>query len=395
MPTKPALEIRPVRSAAERRTFLTFPWKIYRKDPLWVPPLLPERRKTIDIQQGAFFQRGEAEFFIAWRGNQPQGTLCAANDRLTNEQRGMNDCMIGFFECVEEIQVAHALFDRAALWAKEHHLKQLYGPFNLDYEDSYGVLLEGRDRPPVMLCGHTPPYYRQFFESYGFQPARGANLAYAININQPSTELEKLSQLAIRARKGSKAVIRSARFDHWDEEIDAVLLLLNESLQHLPDFIPWQRSALAATLEVFREIANPELILFAEVDGKVVGFLPGLPNVNAWLIHANGLRYPWDYVSLWLHSHRRPDCLSIKSILVYPHYWGSSVVVLLLNEMFQRIRQSGYQWVDLSLTSDDNPRTPQLAERFGGQLYKKYMVYRKDLENREGDDPCPLITGQN
>jgi hypothetical protein len=368
--------VRPIRNPLERRIFLTFPWRIYKDDPLWVPPLLPERARTIDPRRGAFFLRGEAEFFIAWRGSKPVGTICAAEDRPTNAQRGTLECMWGFFECIDDDQVAFALFEQVKKWALQRDLNALFGPFNLDYEDSYGILLEGRNRPPVMLCGHTPPYYQGLVERYGFEPARGANLAFAVDIREDTPALQRMHQIAERARARGRATIRSADLSRWDEEVEHVLMLMNTCLAHLPDFIPWQRSALEKLLEPFRSLADPELILFVEVDGKTVGFFPGLGDVNEWLKHAKGLRYPWNYISLWWYSRRQPQCLSIKSILLLPEYWGGSAAVLMFDEMLHRIRKRGFQWVDLSLTSDDNPKTPILAERLGGEIYKKYMVYR-------------------
>src|SRR5512143_719740 len=112
------IEVRPVRSAADRRIFLHFPWRIYRGDPLWVPPLLPERGARMDPRKGVFFKRGIAEFFIAWRGREPVGTICAGEDRAVNDQRGLRDCIFGFFDCIDDYAVAQALFDAAATWAR-------------------------------------------------------------------------------------------------------------------------------------------------------------------------------------------------------------------------------------------------------------------------------------
>ena len=204
------LEIRPIRTARERRTFLTFPWYIYCDDPLWVPPLLPERAKTIDPERGTFFKRGgEAEFFIAWRDGQPVGTICDAEDKFTNEQRDRRECVFGFFEYVEDYAVFEALLDRVIEWARQRHLDTLFGPFNLDYEDSYGVLIEGRDRPPALLCGHTPSYYQHFMERFGFQPARGNNLAYAIDVDVSTPAAQRLFRLAERVRRRGNITIRS------------------------------------------------------------------------------------------------------------------------------------------------------------------------------------------
>jgi GNAT superfamily N-acetyltransferase len=371
-----SLDILPIRTARERRTFLTFPWRIYRDDPLWVPPLLPERAKAIDPERGAFFKRGEAEFFIAWRDGVPVGTICAAEDKFTNERGHRRECVFGFFEYVDDDDVAAGLLRHVIEWARKRGLNALYGPFNLDYEDSYGVLIEGHDRPPALLCGHTPPYYQDFMERFGFQPARGDNLAYAADVDEDTPARRRLHRLADRLRQRGGITIRGADLDHLDDEIDSIHRLLNTALAHLPDHVGWHREALEALLQPFLAIADPELVLFAEVDGETVGWFPGLPNLNEPFQHANGLRYPWDYLRLWWHMRRQPDCLAVKSVLVSPEYWGTGVSVLLFDELAQRAKAKGFKWVDLSLTSEDNPNTPILAERMGAKIYKRYRVYR-------------------
>jgi len=371
-----SIDIHPIRTAREQRAFLTFPWRIYRDDPLWVPPLLPERAKSINPKRGAFFKRGEAEFFFARKDGKLVGTICAAEDKFANEQRNRRECIFGFFEYIEDYDVAEALLNHVIRWAKQRDLNALFGPFNLDYEDSYGVLIEGHDRPPALLCGHTPPYYQHFMERFGFQPARGDNLAYAIELDDTTPAARRLFRLADRLRQRGSITIRGTDLDHWEDEVDQVHNLLNVALAHLPDHIGWHRDALQAMLEPFRSIADPDLILFAEVNGEVVGWLPGIANLNEAFIHANGLRYPWDYAKLWWHMRRQPECLAIKSVLVPPEYWGTGVSVLLFAEMGKRARAKGFEWLDLSLTSEDNPNTPILAKRMGARLYKRYRVYR-------------------
>jgi GNAT superfamily N-acetyltransferase len=344
-----------------------------------VPPLVKERLKFIQPDTGVFFKRGIADLFIAYRDGKPVGTICCADDQEVNQSRLMKDCMIGFFESIQDEKVAFALFDHATKWAKAHGLETLYGPFNLDYEDSYGVLIEGRDRPPVLLCGHTPLYYQGFFEEYGFSPARGDNLAYEITREMAVHEIDRLSRLSERLRRHNWIKIRSANLEEWEAEVDRIYILLNKALAHLPDFHIWPREGLQASLEQFRQIVDPELVLFAECDGQTVGWFPGIPNVNEALIHANGLRYPWDYLRVLPYLKRQPKCLAIKSVLVLPEYWDTGVAVLLFDEMARRAFPKGYSWFDLSLTSDDNPYTPTLAARAGAKLYKRYRVYRKKI----------------
>lgn len=374
-----ALDIRPVANRREKRIFTTYPWRIYHDDPLWVPPLLPDRRKAIDPQKGPFFQHGTAEFFIAWRHGRPVGTICAAIDFKANQAVNKKECVFGFYESINDEEVGRALLDHVALWARQHDLNSLYGPFNLDYEDAYGILVGGRERQPAIMCGHTADYYQRFIENYGFKPARGENLAFMRDLTTDLDHLEEVIRFAEKVRERRKFIIRSADLSRWKEEVDRVYELINPCLQHLPGFEPWQRETLHELMAPFVDLADPDLILFAEDDGKTVGFFPAIPNMNEILAHLNGLRFPWDYLKAVVYSRKKPKSASIKSVLVLPEYWGSGIAILMFAEMAKRLIAAGYEWVDLSITSDDNPRTPALAERVGAKVYKRYQVYRLPL----------------
>ncbi len=371
--------IQTVETRSQRRAFATFPWKIYRDDPLWVPPLLPERMKQLDPEQGTFFDHGEAEFYLAYRDGNLAGTIMAAEDISSNEHRGLNDAIFGFFECIDDQAVADRLLESAANWARDRGLSRLVGPFHQDYDTAYGILIEGRERPPAISCGHTPVYYQGLVETYGFQPHRPDNIAFAVDITEDTKAFQLLHRLADKARERGGATVRQARLEAWEEEADRVHFLLNKALAHLVDFVGWDRQALNDTLEPFRKYADPYLVLFADVGDQTVGFFPGIPNLNEILHHVNGLRYPWDYLKLAWHQRKQPKCLAIKSVLVLPEYWGTGVSLILFSEMLKRAREKGYEWLDLSLTSEDNPKTPALAERLGGEIYKRYRVYRMDL----------------
>lgn len=374
-----SVDVRPAASRTDRERFLSLPWRVYAGDPLWVPPLLPELRRLLDPARGPFFRHGQAQLFLAWRSGRVMGRICAAEDVGSNRDNNRRECIFGFFECVEDYAVARALLDRAAEWGRRRGLDRLAGPFNLDYENAYGVLIEGRDRPPALLCGHSPPYYAGFLERYGLRPFRGDNLAFAAPLDEQAPPMIRLERLAEHVRSRQRIRIRTPDLSRWREEVEVVHELLNRALAHLPDHRPWPRATVESLLGSFRRFADPQLVLFAEADGRTVGWFPGVPNLNEAFIGANGLRHPWDYLGLAVRMRRRPECVCIKSVLVLPEYWRRGVAVLLFDEMARRARARGYRWADLSLTSEDNPYTPELAERMGAKLYKRYRVYRMDL----------------
>ena len=383
------IEIRPMRTRAQRRRFLTFPWKIYADDPLWVPPLIPERLKVTDSSKGVFFVRGTAEFFAAFRDGRMVGTICAAQDPAAIEQFGRRECVFGFFETIDDPSVADALFAAAEAWAKERDLDSLLGPFNLDYEDGYGILTDGRDRRPVILCGHTPPYYQRIVEDAGFVPARAGNIALALDIDESSEKIKRIARAAELARKRGHFIIRTVNLSDWRGEAKRVHHLLNNSLN--PDEeggTPWPEEAVEDLVKPFLSIADPDLVLFADVAqgteaGRSIGWFAAIPNVNEILTHVNGLRYPWNYISLLLNLKRRPRCLAAKSVLVLPEYHLSGAIALLSDELYRRARAKGYEWIDLSLTSEANPQTPIIAERVGAVHYKRYQIYRRAIVRSE------------
>lgn len=376
-----AIEVLPVRTARQKRAFLTFPWKIYRRDPLWVPPLMSERKKAIDPARGLFFRNGYAELFVAWRRGRPVGTIVCAEDGDNTEARSCGECMIGFFECVNDYAVAEALFDRAAAWAREHGHVSLYGPYNLDREDSRGVLIEGRDLPPASYCGHSPPYYQGFFERYRFQKDGDDGLAYRIDVNLETPQIQHMLRLAEKISQRKEITVRGGNLADVDGEIDRILELQNRGLAHFPDFTPYTRASIEALILPALDIIDPDLILFAEVAGKTVGWFPGVPNMNEVLIHVNGLRHPWDYLRLLRYARLKPKSLAIKSVAVLPEYWDTGVGVLLFAEMARRASAKGYQWVDLSITGEHNADTFPLARRMGAKVYKRYRFYRKQLQS--------------
>lgn len=381
-----SLEVIPVRGARARREFLSFPYRLYAGDPIWVPPLYPERRDAVDVSKGEFFRHGEAELFVARRAGRSGGrrgevvgTICAAEDFSANAASDRKDCLFGFYEYVEDLDVARALMGAAAAWGAARGLETLFGPNNLDYENAYGVLVEGRDRPPTLLCGHSPTYYLPFMEAMGFSASRDDNIALELRLDRPLPERERLMRVAGKAAERSGIRVRGADFSRIEDEIDRVHGIMNRSLAHLQGFIPMPRSSVEALVRPFVGIADPELILFAERGGETVGFFPAVPDLNESFARLGGLRYPWQFLGLPFALKRKTSCVTAKSILVPPEHWRTGVGIVLLEELYERLQGRGYSWLDLSLTSAENPNTVPLALRFGARIYKRYRVFRKSI----------------
>ena len=363
-----------VETRKQKRDFLRFPYSLYKDDPLWVPPVYADREKNTDPKRGDFFKNGYADFYLAMKDGEVAGTVCMHHEDGGDPQ----EATIGFFECVEDAAVAKALFDTATDWATAHSLTKLVGTYNMDREENRGVLIEGRDRPPALLCGHNPPYYQGFFEAYGFGKQHDDGLAYECALNLSDPKMQRLFRLAEKVRQRRAFTIRTARMEDVESEIGIILELQNRALAHL-EGPAYTRASIEAMVLPLKDLADADLVLFVEDEGKAVGWFPAVPNFNEVLIHLNGLRTPWDYVKALMYKDRQPKCLAIKSVAVLPEYWDTGAAIMLFSEMVQRAAAKGYTWLDLSLTGEDNPDTWDLAHNIGAKIYKRYRFYLKVL----------------
>jgi GNAT superfamily N-acetyltransferase len=260
-------------------------------------------------------------------------------------------------------------------------MKELHGPYNFTGNDEPGFLVEGFEYPPCIMMGHTPPCYAEYAERYGFERFQ-EDLAYRFEFSQIGFDVANAPQIvhriAERALRRHGAVIYSPRREEWDLEIERLHAVYNKSLAVLPEFAPIELAEFRAQAEALKPILDPELVFIAEVGGKVVGFTLGLPNVMEALIHANGLRYPWDYLRF---ARRRRDIhsASFKILAMDPEYWGHGLEVIMYLEMGKKMIARGYTWADGSLTNSNNPQTNKLAIHLGARVYRRYREYRLDL----------------
>jgi GNAT superfamily N-acetyltransferase len=379
------VEVRRVQGRWDRRRFLRFPWRIYRDDPLWVPPVVSERAARIDPDREPRFRRGEAALFMAWRGRRPVGTIGVAVDTKASADRPRPVVDFGFFECVEDRAVADALLDRAVAWARERDAGRLWGPQSFGDSDEPGVLIEGRETPRGMMMGWTAPYYRRFIEGYGLTYYRDA-LAYRVTLTdhvdaaghfEPPGRLRDVGA-RVRQRYGGRARLRSGGLDRWDAELVIAHGIYNRALGLLPRFYPMPRAEWLRLGTALRPLLDPDLALFLLLDGEPVGFALAIPDVNTALLHCNGLRYPWDYLKLWWHSRHLPG-LSFKIMALVPEVHGLGLDALVYLRLAETAWRKGYTWVDLSLTGDDNPTTHRLVARVGARLDKRYRIYQLSL----------------
>ncbi|HET89700.1 MAG TPA: hypothetical protein ENN99_03030 [Chloroflexi bacterium] len=375
------IEIIPIHDERGRERFVRFPWQIYRDDPLWVPPLISSQLRSLDPQRGTFFRYGDASLFMARRGGQDVGRIAGWINHRANQFLNERAAGFGFFEVIQEYPVAEALLDAACDWAARQGMETIRGPFYFSMDDSPGVLIEGFDRSPVLLCGHSPAYYADLLEQYGMLKYRDA-YAYWTDLTALDGDVNNMPPKILRVagivQRRIGVQIRTARMEEWDAEVMRVMHLVNEAMGYMRNHVPMDEQEFKRYVADLQRIIDPELIFFAELDGEPVGFSVTIPDVNQALKAANGRLFPWGWLPMWWRM-RHIDVASLKLLAVLEAYRSRGLDSLFYVETARALLRKGYAWVDMSLTAEGNDRVNTLIHNLGWTLYKVYRTYYKNL----------------
>ncbi|OQY22675.1 MAG: N-acetyltransferase [Chloroflexi bacterium] len=375
------VEIVPVHDRRGRERFVRFPWQVYRDDPLWIPPLIRSQLHTLDPQRGSFFRYGEAALFLARRNGRDVGRIAGWISHRANQFLDEKAAGFGFFETFDDYEIAESLLNAACAWACDRGMETVRGPFYFSMDDSPGVLIEGLDYPPVVLCGHSPSYYADLLERYGLVKYRDA-YAYRIDLGIFAGDAANLPPKILRVaeivRRRTRVQIRPARVEHWDAEVARVIYLVNEAMGHMRNHVPMDEREFAHFVKDLRGVIDFDLVFFAEIDGEPVGFSATIPDINQALKAVNGRLFPLGWFWLW-RSMRHIDVASLKLLAVLEEHRSRGLDALFYLETARALLRKGYAWVDLSLTAENNDMINRIVQNVGGQRYKVYRTYHMSL----------------
>jgi len=375
------IEISEVSSRQERNAFIKFPWGVYANDPAWVPPLLIERKAFLDRKRHPFYRHGDAALFLASRshGSEVVGRIMASDDPNYNALHQTNVGCFGLFECINDRDVAAALFERAANWLRKKGRTEIMGP--IDYSTNYvcGLLIDGFQFPPTILTAHNPPYYRGLIEGCGFTKAKDW---YAWWFADPAKAVAQLRRLAGRFNTRCPAVIRSANLRNIRDESRRLRQIYNQAWEKNWGFVPFTEAEIEFMTNELKPLLVPEFAWIAEIGGEPVGFTLCLPDINVALPQLNGrltkFGFPIGLIKLLLHKRRIRKGRLIALGVVEKYRRAGIAEMLVLRVMEETMVKRGITG-ELSMTLEDNFMINRFLEAIGAQRYKTYRLYSKSI----------------
>jgi GNAT superfamily N-acetyltransferase len=373
-----SLEIRPVGSRRELTRFIKLPWRLYRNEPNWVPPLIFDRRRFLDRRRNPFFEHGEAQYFLAWRDGRPVGRITAQVDRHFNEFQKNQWGMFGFFECEDDPQAAAALLDAAASWLSDRGRDRMVGPMDFTTNDECGVLIQGHERTPLILSPWTHRYYPALLEGAGMTKAMDL-LMWELRIEGRDKVAPLIWEIADRVESEHGIVVRNMRKRDLDAEVNRFLEIYNAAWERNWGFVPLTPSEVRHYARELRPVLDENWAYIAEKDGEVVGAALTLPDFNQVLIHLNGRLLPFGWAKA-LYWRRRIDRVRVFALGVKREYQHTGVAAKLYTRHFDTAEVTPQKRGEMGWILETNKPMNRAMEGMGGEVVRRFRLYERMLD---------------
>lgn len=371
------VEVVPVTGRTLLREFVRLPHRIYADDPCWVPPLDADVKAALSPDH-PFHEHGEVACYVARRQGRVVGRIAAIHNRAHVEFHHEPVGFFGLFECEDDEAAAAALLGAAERWLADRGMRFCRGPFNLSTNDelwSPGVLIRGFHRPPIIMMGHSRPWYARIIEAAGY--AKNKDLL-AVWVDSEKNDLERLARSVERVRRRTGVHMRTIDMKRLPEEIGRILEVYNSAWEKNWGFVPMTPAEIDHMASALRPVVNPELCLILENDGETIGFGLGLPDYNQVLRHLGGRLFPIGWLK-FLYYRRHIDATRVLTLGLKPHWRGKGLDAMVYLEMFRAGLRAGAGKGECSWMLEENIEMLAIFDRLGGDIDKTYRIFEKPI----------------
>lgn len=363
-------------SRSDVARWVNFPFQLYQDCEQWVPPLKRGERIVLDKQRHPFYQHSTAEFYLAEIDDVPAGRIALIHNRNYIEHNQEAAGFFGFFEVIEQIEVARALLGRAIEWGRSLGFTRLYGPRALIGAAAGGTLVEGFEHRPALDVPYNYPYYDAFITDSGFVKDRDILSGYISIEGEIPERLLRIAEL-VKKRSGFEVVAFQNK-DELRRLVPMVSDVHRRSFGRIHGHYPLTADEYAYFSDSLLSIADPRLIKLVMKDGEIIGFIFAYPDISAGLKRANGSLFPLGWLHLLLER-SRTRWVNVNGVGILPEYQGLGANAMLYVEVARTIQEHGFDHADTVAIGEENFESTSDNLSLGATWYKRHRAYRLDL----------------
>ena len=368
-----------VRSRKDLKKFIRFQNEIHASYSNYIPPLFLERLDFLNPKKNPFYHHAEVQLFLATRGQKVVGRISAQINSLYEKQYQEKIGHFGFFESIDDAQVAHALFEASKSFLKSKGCTQIQGPFHFSINQESGLLVEGFDQPMMVGMPFHPPYYARLIEGEKFQKEKDLYAwKYIVGEIPPM-----VSEITAELSKHPGLNVRSVNPQYLKRDLQIIIDIFNSAWSENWGFIPFTEAEIDKMAHDVKPFFEYEASLIVELDGKPIAMCVALPNFYEYIADLKGKLFPFGWLKL-LRRMKRKQYQSARLLLlgVKKDFRKTSLggLSFLLYSKIQEVAlKHKIQWGELSWTLEDNKAVNMGIEFMGAKRYKTYRIYAMKL----------------
>ncbi len=375
------IEILEVESDSDRNKFIEFPYKFYEGNKYWVEPLRFDVKNNLSEKKNPFYQHSKIKLWLAKKNGEIVGRIAGIINDNHNKFHKDKVGFFGFFECINDKNAAKLLFDKAAGFVKENGMDTLRGPVSPSTNDECGLLVDGFDKPPVMLMPYNPEYYIDLLESFGFKKAKDLYALWiskdVIKNEQMMSKLDRISDMIL---KKENLTIRKVNLKDFQNEVQKVREVYNNAWEENWGFVPMTGDEFKFIAANLKLAVDPMYVEFAELNGETVGFSLALPDINQAIKGLNGKLFPFGLFK-FLANKKKIDQLRVIIMGVKKEYHKKGIDAIFYRNIIRAANSRGIKGAEISWVLEDNLAMKQTAEKLGAKVYKTYRMYDLRIRN--------------
>lgn len=370
-----SLRINEVKTREEMKTFLSIADFIYKDDSEYVKHLDSDIIDIFDKKRNPLYQFGDAKLWIAFKEDKPIGRIAAF---YHHEKKDEPFSGIGFFECVQDAEIAKALFDTSVNWLKTEGMNYVDAPVNFGQRDSFWGLMVSGYKNPSYRENYNKPYYKAFFENYGFEKLIEQTTC---EITKNDFNYERFSKLASRVFKNERYVFKPIEKSRINEFCHDFISIYNQAWAHHEDFRPLDVENLIPQIKQMFPILPEKLNWFVYADGEPAGIFINVLDVNQVFKKVNG-KLDWIGKLKFLYYKRKINRIRGIVFGVIPKYHNLGLEVGMIMKFYEEIYKPEYSHIqasELAWVGDFNPKMLSMFDSMGAKKSKIHFTYRKKL----------------
>src|SRR4030043_265195 len=370
------MNIRPVITKSDLKRFIDLPYKLYKNDPVWVPPLLDEQFSQFDIKRNPTLDHCEYALFLLEENEKVTGRIAAFIDRLALETWKEPIGLFGYYECIEDITASSVLFETAATWLRNMGMTKMRGPWSFVSQE-WGLVVEGFTPSPVIMAPYNPPYYIDHMVSFNLEKIKDL-LVYYISVKDGYTIPDRIMTLTDDVAKRYGIHVRQADMKNYNKDVQNVIDLSNRSLINNWGYTSVTKEEAEAVARDLKPVIQPKGVVFAEdPEGRPVGFAIALPDINRILKGLNGHLFPFGWLKLLLGIPKLRN-YRLFALGVLPEYHGKGIDSLLYRALYESLYTSD-TWIEINYVLEDNAPMNNAINKLNAKLLRRYRIYKKSI----------------